>query len=379
MFTDDDNSWEDEDDLTKEAVSRFEKMLEDRRSEYFDAEEFELIIDYYMEHDDLQRSREAVDIAIAQHPYDINIRIKQARQSLMENDPEKALELLSNTEINYDEPDYFLTLGSCYSALGIPHQAIDTYLKALPYFDEDEKGELYHAIGYSYKEMSDYDNAINYYKKAIENTDDDLLFKNTLFELSHCFLLSRKQQEGIDYFKQRIENNPHEVESWSILGDIYRKTERLEEAIDHYEYALAIDPSHLWANMHIANAYYDLNRFKEAIDSLNEAIAHHVETSMIHASLGDCYYRLEQYIDAKNEYRKALDINDNLTEAWAGLGYVYSDTGDSTHAIQYFEKAPKNQRERESPFLSPRNRKTTTQRPRLVFLSRRPAGGYGSL
>ena len=60
---------------------------------------------------------------------------------------------------------------------------------------------------------------------------------------------------------------------------------------------------------------------------------------MIHASLGDCHYRLENYIDARNEYNKALAINEYLTEAWSGLGYVYSDTGDSHNAIKFFEKA----------------------------------------
>ena len=339
MFTDD-NSWEEEDDeITKEAVARFEQMLESQQSTYFDAEEFELIIDYYMQHDDLQRSREAVNIAMSQHPDDINLKIKNARQFLVENNPSKALELLENTEINYDEPDYFLTLGSCYAALGKPDKAIDTYFKAMPYFEEDEKGELYHAIGYAYQDMQNYTKAISFYKLSLDTADDDIVFRNTIIELTNCLLLSGNTDDGIDYFKQRLEHDPYEVESWSALGDIYRRTDRLDEAIDMYEYVLAIDPTHLWANMHIANAYYDLNRFKEAIDSLNEAIAHHVETSMIHASLGDCYYRLEQFIDAKNEYLKALEINENLTEAWSGLGYVSSDTGNSRQAISYFEKA----------------------------------------
>ena len=57
------------------------------------------------------------------------------------------------------------------------------------------------------------------------------------------------------------------------------------------------------------------------------------------AALGDCYYRQENYIDAKNEYNSALAINEHLTEAWSGLGYIYSDTGDSHKAIKFFERA----------------------------------------
>ena len=104
MFTDDDNSWEEEndDDLTNEAVTRFEDMLENQRPAYFDAEEFELIIDYYMQNNNLRRSRQAVDLALAQHPDDVNLRIKNARQFLVENDPKKAFDLLDQIEINYN-------------------------------------------------------------------------------------------------------------------------------------------------------------------------------------------------------------------------------------------------------------------------------------
>ena len=165
MFTDDDNSWEENDDeLTSEAVSRFEDMLENQRPTYFDAEEFEMIIDYYMQNNNLKRSRQAVDLALAQHPDDINLKIKNARQFLVENDPKKAFDLLDQMEVNDEEPDYYLTLGSCYAALGKHQKAIDTYTAALSYFDEDEKGELYHAIGFEYQNLGALNKAIEYYK-----------------------------------------------------------------------------------------------------------------------------------------------------------------------------------------------------------------------
>lgn len=336
---DDNHNWEEEDDVTKEAVTRFEEMLEAQRSCYFDAEEFELIIDYYVQHDDLQRSRQAVDIAVEQHPGDSSLKIKNARQYLVENHPEKALELLQETEDSHDDPDYYLTLGGCYAALGKPRTAIDTYLKALPFFEEDEKSELYHAIGFSYQELYQFHNAIPYYKKSLETATDPFYFSGTMSELAECYVKSGTFDEGIEYLRQRIEENPHEVDSWSAMGDIYRLTEQLDQAIDMYEFALAIDPTNLQANMNLANVYYDLNRFKEAIDSLHEALSHHVNTAMLHTSLGDCHYRMSQFIDAKNEYMKALQLDDQLPEAWSGLGYVNSDTGDSQKALNCFQKA----------------------------------------
>lgn len=308
MLNEESNWEEDDDELMEEAVSRFEEMLENQRTSYFDVEEFELIIDYYFQNNDVKKSRQAVDLAIEQHPDDYLVNLKLAIQYLIENQPEKAMEILESLDADIDDPDYYLTLGSCYSGLNEYDKAIDAYKKALEYLDPEDQDDMAHVA-------------------------------SAFAELILCYQSAKRMDDGIAYFNERIENNPHESESWSALADIYRRQNRLEEAIDHYEYALAIDPTHLWANIQLANCYYDLNRFQEAIDSLHEAVANHVETSIIHASLGDCYFQLQRYIDAKEEYHKALDLNEYLTEAWSGLGYIHSDLGDSQKAIQYFQKA----------------------------------------
>lgn len=338
MFHDD--AWkEEDDDLTQEAVDRFEDMLKHQRSQYFDAEEFEQIIDYYMQHDDLWHARLAVNLAVEQHPDDNGLKIKNARQFLVENDPEQALALLRDTDFDHDDPDYYLTLGSCYAALGQPQTAIDTYQNALPYFEEDEKSELYHAIGFAYQNLFEDRKAIPYYKKSLDTATDPVFFGNTMSELADCYVTAHCFDEGLLYFNGRIERDPNEMEAWSALGDLYRLNDQLDQAIDMYEFALAIDPTHIWSNLHLADTYYDLNRFQEAIDSLHEALSHQVDTSLIRLTLGDCHYRMGQLIDAKNEYLTALKYDDRIPEAWSGMGYVYSDTGDSAQALKCFQKA----------------------------------------
>ncbi len=331
------NHWED-DDMTKEAVSRFESMLSSDQSAYFDAEEFECIIDYYMSHDELDKSREAVDIAIAQHPTENSLKIKNARQFLMECNPNMALELLNDAEATYDDPDYFLTLGSCYAALGKSQKAIETYNAALPYFEEEEKADLYNAIAFEYHTLFNFKDSLEYLKKALPYTDD---IETQYIDIRHCYCSMGQMDEAIAFFQQCIDANPHNSAAWQALGDCYRKLDQLEKAIDIYEYVLAINPSNALANMYVANAYYDLERFHEAIDTLNEGINNHLETSLVHASLGDCYYRLECYEDAKAHYLKSLQMNEALPEAWSGLGFVYSDTDDSDKAIKCFNKALK--------------------------------------
>ncbi|MCF0200445.1 MAG: tetratricopeptide repeat protein [Bacteroidales bacterium] len=336
----DDENFSNYDDEVQDAVKRYEAMLHDGETVYLDSEEFGMVIDHYTQLDEIDKARHAIDLALTQHPFDNTLKIKQARQYLLENEPEEAFNILRH--VNHeddDDPDFFLTLGSCLAALGKSQKAIETYMEALPFFDDDEKCELYNAIAYEYQHLNNFELAIDFYKKALSNCQDSMQKDQIYHEIRSCYFLANKKEEGVDYFQSLVDNNPYDSKAWAAIGDCYRMMFRYEDAIDPYEYALSIDPKDLWTNMHLGDIYYDLERFKEAIDTLNEALRNEVDTSMIRSNLGDSYYRLGDLQNAEIHYRKAIEQNQNSGGGWAGLGYVYSDRGESNKAIKYFEKA----------------------------------------
>ena len=339
MFDDEDiEDYLEEEKDRKAAIKRYEEMLETHDSAYFDSEEFEYIIDHYTQHNQLKRSRQAVEMAMDQHPESNMLKIKYARQYLLENDAQRAFEIMQHVERidDDDDPDYFLTLGSCLAMLGKSEEALENYFSALPYFDEDEKFDLYNAIAYEYQHTRQYDLALQFYDKALPFADD----KDTIYhEIRCCYLSAGRKEEALAYFHGLIDKDPYNSKAWTNIGDVYRMMGQYEESIDPYEYALSIDPEDLWTNMHLADIYYDLGRYKEAIDTLEEALRNNVETSMIHTTIGDCYYRLNDLQTAEEHFHKALEINDMIGAGWAGLGYVYSDRGDSRKAIRCFKKA----------------------------------------
>ncbi len=342
MFDDEDfEDYFDEEKDRKAAIDRYEEMLKTHETAYFDSSEFEYIIDNYVEKNQLRLSRGAVNLALEQHPENSMLRIKEARQYLLEGQPDKAFELMQHIEHDNDEtPDYFLVLGGCLAALGQSREALENYFNALPYFDEDEKFDLYNAIAYEYQRLRKYDLALEFYEKALPLANDYLNERDTIYhEIRACYLGQGKKEEAIAFFQHLVDLDPHNSKAWTNIGDCYRMMGEYEESIDPYEFALAIDPEDLWTNMHLADIYYDLGRYQEAIDTLEEALRNGVETSIIRTSLGDCYYRLNNLETAKEHFQRAVDINEMNGGGWAGLGYISSDCGDSRKAIKYFEKA----------------------------------------
>lgn len=337
MFEDDDYYLdENEEDDMSQAIERYEAMLKTHDSVYFDSEEFEYIIDHYTQQNELKRSRQAVELAMAQHPGSSMLKIKYARQYLLENDAKRAFEIMQHVERDDDDPDYFLILGSCLAVLGKSKEALENYFSALPYFDEDEKYDLYNAIAFEYQRLRKFDLALEFYKKALPFAEE---VDTVYHEIRCCYLSAGRNEEAISYFQSLIDKDPYNSKAWTNIGDCYRMLGNYEDAIDPYEYALSIDPEDLWTNMHLADIYYDLGRYKEAIDTLEEALRNGVETSIIRTTIGDCYYRLNDLQTAEENFRKAIEINQMIGGGWAGLGYVSSDRGDSKKAIKYFEKA----------------------------------------
>ena len=338
MFDDNEDieDYFDEEQDRQAAIERYEDMLKSHDATYFDSAEFEYIIDNYVEKNQLRRSREAIDLAMQQHPESSVLKIKEARQYLLENDAQRAFEIMQHIERDEDDPDYFLILGSCLAVLGKSKEALENYFSALPYFDEDEKFDLYNAIAYEYQRLRNFDLALEFYEKALPYAEDvDTIYH----EIRCCFLSAGRNDEALSYFQNLIDKDPYNSKAWTNVGDCYRMLGQYEEAIDPYEYALSIDPEDLWTNMHLADVYYDLGRYKEAIDTLEEALRNGVETSMIRTTIGDCYYRLNDLQTAEDNFHKALEINNMVGAGWAGLGYVASDRGNSRKAIKYFEKA----------------------------------------
>ena len=116
----------------KALVIRFEQMLKVNGSKFFDVEEFEEIIDFYLENQNVSKARKAIEIAITQHPGSSLFLLKQARFFMLSSKLTRALETLDDL-ISLDPNNYeaFLTRGSVYLKLKKIAKATDEFSRAI--------------------------------------------------------------------------------------------------------------------------------------------------------------------------------------------------------------------------------------------------------
>ena len=96
---------EDNNQNTDILIKRFEEMLRKKEHYFFDIEDFEDIIDYYFERNNIKKIKQILKYAIKQHPSSTSLIIKKAQLLSLTNKPEKAIKTLSEIEIL--EPNNF--------------------------------------------------------------------------------------------------------------------------------------------------------------------------------------------------------------------------------------------------------------------------------
>ena len=334
MF-DDDNFLDDDFDV-KELVSRFEKMVKQHQSCYFDADELNVILEHYLQQNNIKRANQAADIAVKYHPNNPIINIIKAKQLLANSRAQEALSTLKNADLDRDDADYLLTLAACYSDLGEHEKAIKAYMKAAKEFEFRDCEDIYNFIAVEYENLGDVENALKFFLLGVRGADD---IDNQYFEIRNCYSLLHKMDEGIEFFKKEIDRDPYSVSAWMALGNCYVRLGQLDNAIEQFEYAISIDPHYKKGYVDIATAYNELNRFQDTIELAEDAMRYNVESALLLCLYGEAKAKLGDVEEAMKIYKNAMKMDENLPEAYAGIGFLLSDENNPQSAIKFLKHA----------------------------------------
>ena len=334
MF-DDDNFLDDDMDV-KELVNRFEEMVKQHQSCYFDADELNVILEHYLQQNNIKKANLAADIAVKYHPNNPIINIIKAKQLLVNSHAQEALSTLKNADLDRNDADYLITLAVCYSDLGEHQKAINAYMKAAKELDFRDCEDIYNFIADEYGSLSDMENALKFLKLGIKGAED---LDSHYFDIRNCYSSLQRMDEAVEFFRGEIDKNPYSKAAWMALGNCYVRLGQLDKAIEQFEYALAIDPHYKKGYIDIATAYNELDRFKETIEIVDEAKRYRAESALLLCLYGEAHAKLGDNESALKIYQKALKMDDKLPEAYAGIGFVLSDENNPESAIKFLRHA----------------------------------------
>ena len=324
-----------EDDDVRETVLAYESARANGGRRYFDIDEMEIVIDYYLDQNDIEHLEEAVRYAEQLFPDASSIRLRRVHLLCAKGLNENALPILK--QLQREEPDncdVHYAFGVIYGALGQPQQAVRHYLLASK--DKHALDVIYGNIADEYRNMMNDAEAIKYYKKALAiNYKEDRSIRN----LCYTYDQFDRLEDGEAFFSAFVKDHPYSCSGWYALALMYTFMSLYEKAIDAAEFALAIDKTFFDAYVCICNCYAEMHEPGKAASVMLESLPYSDAQEDVYFTIGTVYLDNNNIAAALVYFQKALEVDPYYGDALRGMAGCCSRMGDTHGAIQYIERA----------------------------------------
>ncbi|MBL7743962.1 MAG: tetratricopeptide repeat protein [Chitinophagaceae bacterium] len=232
------------------------------------------------------------------------------------------------------KPDYSLV----YKQLGYIAYNKNDNITALEHFKKYEsftkteiKDYLYwYRKGFVYNALKDYTNAITALKQSESFKSD---YANTYLELGFACTRLKQDEEAISYFKKAIEIDPKSHIPYNGIGEVYRDNKKdMNEAMNWYQKSLTINPAERKANFGMGYCLNSTGKYNEAITYLKKAIESERDYVAAFVELGYSYYMTGKYTEAIDHCNKAISLSPKNENARYYAGLVYIKQNNKTMA-----------------------------------------------
>lgn len=327
--------FKDYDSEVRDLVLDFERTVMRGGMQFFDVDELEMIIDYYLEVNDIKPLEEAVRFAEKLYPDSTEVKLRRAHVAIARKQYKSALnQLLVLHDREPENTDLAYSLGIVYSAMGRPDEAVDQFLAASS--DGWQLGRIYGNIAEEYVKKEDLDTALRYYEAALASEGHD---SATLYNYVDTCEQKGCPEVAVQKLEDYVDHNPYSRDGWHCLGLVYIDLGLLEKAVEAFEYALAIDKGSGETYVELAYAYELLGDVGRAASTLVQYSAVADNPLDAYRRIGTLYLRAGNNETAVIYLRKALAIRPNDISSLAALVECYLNIGELPMAESTLRRA----------------------------------------
>lgn len=138
-------------------------------------------------------------------------------------------------------------------------------------------------------------------------------------------------------YRRTLELDPEYKSGILGLADAYRLAERYEEAAAGYRRLLELDPNDNKAHFHLAEIRAAQEDYDAALEVLAGLEATGEERAPARNLKGQVLLSLGRLDEAEAEFRRALAMDDELSDAWYNLALLFEQRGHADRALDAYE------------------------------------------
>src|SRR5690606_17672070 len=198
----------DSNEYPDKSISKFESMLKTDDVYFFDSEDFEEIIHYYLNNGKISLGKKAIQIGLEQHPNSLELKLLQVEVLAFEDKFEAAEKLLDEIQnIDANNEEIYIQRANIQSKQDNHQAAISLLLEALHL--TDDTFDIHSLLGMEYLFMDDHERAKLSFMKCVEFDESDY---SSLYNVVYCFEFLEDFDGAIHYLNDYLERNPYRSE-----------------------------------------------------------------------------------------------------------------------------------------------------------------------
>jgi tetratricopeptide (TPR) repeat protein/GT2 family glycosyltransferase/glycosyltransferase involved in cell wall biosynthesis len=227
------------------------------------------------------------------------------------------------------------------------HQALDFYLQALERNPED-LDSYNKAIAIESDDpviclrLANASILKKHWKKVTSLCQRAIKLNPNLIEsyemLGQLWKAQKKWQELTKLYEQAIEYHPDNCELYFRLGEVYARQRQWEEAKTYYQKAIALDPN-LWQVRHnYGDVLLHLADWQGAIEQYDKAIELNPDYAWSYHNLGTALFYTERLAEAAAKYTRAIELDSSLVSCYDKLGEILFKLEKWSEAIDLYRQ-----------------------------------------
>lgn len=159
-----------------------------------------------------------------------------------------------------------------------------------------------------------------------------------LNNLGFAYLKQGQYDPALLYFNRAINNNPGFVRSYDNRGTVYHYRGKYDLALSDFNKALELNPNFARAYYNRGNLYRDAKKYDLAIHDYSKAIELQNNYTLAYNNRGNVHSFKGEYGLAVLDYNKVIELNPGFARAYNNRGAVYIATKQYDLALQDLNK-----------------------------------------
>ena len=316
-------------------IIKFESMLKTDDIYFFDAEDFEDIIHYYLNNGKIALAKKGIKIGLQQHPTAVELKLLLVEVMVFENNLEGAGNLLDELQlIDTLNEEIYIQRANIFSKQDNHHGAINLLKKALKL--SKHSIDVHALLGMEYLFIDSFKLAQEHFIKCVDHDPEDY---SSLYNVIYCFEFQEDFDGAIAYLNIFLDKNPYCEVAWHQLGKQYCSKNLLQEALDAFDFAIISDDIFTGAYFEKGKVLEKLGRYEDAIENYETTITIEDPTSHAYLRIGKCYEKLGNHEKAKYYFYQTVHEDPLLAKGWLAITNFYYRTKDYKKALYYITKA----------------------------------------